>query len=117
MENEKFVIVHIEGGLGKHVASTAVIEGVHKTYPERKVVVVCGYPEVFLANPFVYRVYRLGHTPYFYQDYIKDKDSIILKHDPYASTDHIHQRRHLIESWFDVFGLEYDEEKPKLFSI
>jgi ADP-heptose:LPS heptosyltransferase len=89
---------------------------VHKTYPERKVVVVCGYPEVFLANPFVYRVYRLGHTPYFYQDYIKDKDSIILKHDPYASTDHIHQRRHLIESWFDVFGLEYGGEKPKLFS-
>ena len=30
MENQKFAVVHIEGGLGKHVASTAVIEGVKK---------------------------------------------------------------------------------------
>jgi ADP-heptose:LPS heptosyltransferase len=116
MEDQKFVIVHMEGGLGKHVVGTAVVEGVKKAYPERKLILVCGYPEVFLGNPYVDRVYRLGHTPYFFEDYVKDKDSIILKHDPYASTDHIHQKRHLIESWFDVFNLSYEGESPQIFS-
>lgn len=116
MENQKFAVVHIEGGLGKHVASTAVVEGIKKAHSERKVIVVCGYPEVFLGNPFVERVYRLGNTPYFFEDYIRGKDTIIFKHDPYASTDHIHQRKHVIESWFDVFGLTFDNEKPRLFS-
>lgn len=113
---KKYVIVHIEGGLGKHVAATAVVDGVKKKYPDRKVIVVCGYPEVFLWNPNCHRVYGLGNTPYFYDDYIKNKDSIILKNDPYATTDHIHQRRHLIESWFEAFNIEYKGELPSLFT-
>lgn len=113
---EKYVIVHIEGGLGKHIAATAVLNAVKKKYSDRKIIVVCGYPEVFLWNPDCWRVYGLGNTPYFYDDYIRGKDTIILKNDPYATTDHIHQRRHLIESWCEAFGLEYDNELPNLYT-
>lgn len=112
----KYVVVHFEGGLGKHIAGTAVLEGVKKKYPDRKIVLVCGYPEIFLWNPNCYRVYGLGNTPYFYDDYINGKDTIILKNDPYATTDHIHQKRHLIESWFDAFDLTYGGELPNLYS-
>jgi hypothetical protein len=115
-DDDKYVIVHFEGGLGKHVAGTAILEGVAKKYPDRKIILVCGYPEVFLWNPYCHRVYGLGNTPYFYYDYIKDKDSIILKAEPYSNTHHIHQRQHLIESWFEVFGLDYDGEVPKLYT-
>jgi hypothetical protein len=116
INSDKYVVVHFEGGLGKHVAGTAVIEGVRKAYPDRKLILVCGYPEIFLWNPNCDRVYALGNTPYFYDDYIKDKDTIVLKNEPYSTTEHIHQRRHVIESWFDTFGLTYEGEQPALFS-
>lgn len=113
---EKYVIVHIEGGLGKHIAATAMIEGVRKKYPDRKLILVCAYPQVFLYNPNIDRVYTLGNTPYFYEDYIQDKDVIILKQEPYNHTAHIKQEQSLIKSWFEVFGLDYNGELPSIYS-
>ena len=40
-DDDKYVIVHFEGGLGKHVAGTAILEGVAKKYPDRKIILVC----------------------------------------------------------------------------
>jgi hypothetical protein len=62
---EKFVVFHVEGGLGKNVASTAIIKNIYKKYPDRKLIVVCSFPEIFLNNPYIHRVYRLGVSPIF----------------------------------------------------
>lgn len=113
---DQFIVFHIEGGLGKHIAATAVLEGIQDKYPERKIIVVCGYPEVFLWHPLCHRAYMLGNTPYFYYDYIQGKDTIVLKHDPYATSEHIHQQRHIVESWYSVFGLDYENQQPSLFT-
>ena len=94
---DKFAIFHIEGGLGKHVASTAVAECIKNNYPDRKLIVVCAYVEVFLNLKFIDRVYKIGMTPYFYNDYIDGKDSLIFKHEPYFTTEHIHKKMPLIE--------------------
>jgi hypothetical protein len=59
-------------------------------------------------------VYRLGNTPYFYDDYINEKDSLIFKHEPYFTEDHIHRRLPLIENWCKLFNLQYYGEKPEL---
>ena len=71
---KKYSIFHIEGGLGKHVLATAVARCIKNNHPERELIVVCAYPEVYLNLDFVGRVYRLGNTPYFYDDYINEKD-------------------------------------------
>lgn len=113
---EKYVILHIEGGLGKHIAGTAVVRGIKANYPDRKLILVCAWPEPFLFNPFVDRVYRLGNTPYFYDDFIKDKDVLVFKNDPYNVTAHIQQKQHVIQSWFQTFGLKYSGEMPELFT-
>lgn len=113
--SDKYVVVHFEGGLGKHVAGTAVIRAIKKAYPDRKIVLVCAYPEVFLWNPDCWRVYGLGNTPYFFEDYIRGKDTIILKQDPYSHTEHIHQRQSLVKSWVEIFGLKYAGEEPVLY--
>lgn len=113
---DKYVVVHVEGGLGKNVAATALIDGINKKYPDRKLVLVCSYPQVFLYHPGIYRVYGLGNTPYFYEDYIKDKDVIILKQDPYNHTLHIKQEQSLIKSWYEVFDLKYDDQSPEIHS-
>lgn len=111
---DKFAIFHIEGGLGKHVAATAVAECIKNNHPDRKLIVVCAYAEVFLNLKFVDRVYRIGMTPYFYNDYIDGKDSLIFKHDPYFTTEHIHKTLPLIENWCKIYNLNYNGELPSL---
>lgn len=111
---EKYSIFHLEGGLGKHIAATAVAKCIKNNHPDRELIVVCAYPEVFLNLPFVDRVYRIGMTPYFYQDYIKEKDSMIFKHEPYFTNEHIHQQLPLVENWCKLYQLEYSGEVPEL---
>ena len=111
----KYVVWHIEGGLGKNVAGTALISSVKKKYSDRKLILVVSYPEVFLNHPDIHRVYRVGMTSYFYDDFIKDKDTIVFKHEPYFQSDHIMKKKHLIENWCDLLGIKYDKQQPVLY--
>jgi hypothetical protein len=109
-----YSIFHIEGGLGKHVAATSVAKAIKKNYPERDLIVVCAYPEVFINLKYVSRVYRHGHTPYFYQDYIKGRDFLMFRHEPYFTTEHIKKETPLAENWCKLYGLEYSGELPEI---
>lgn len=111
---KKYSIFHIEGGLGKHVLATAIARCIKNNHPDRELIVVCAYPEIYLNLDFVDRVYRLGNTPYFYDDYINEKDSLIFKHEPYFTGDHIHKKLPLILNWCKLLNLEYNGEKPEL---
>jgi hypothetical protein len=110
----KYSIFIFDGGLGKAVAATAVAAAIKTNHPDRELIVVCPWPEVFLNNRNVYRVYRSGIHPYFYVDYIKDKDSLIFKGEPYFTTPHIHKKQHVIKSWCDMFGIKSDDHPPQL---
>ena len=111
---EKYLIWHIEGGLGKNIAATSLMESLSQKYHDRKLIIVASYPEIFLNNPHIYRVYRVGYTQYFYDDYIKDKNSIIFRHEAYYETNHIYKRKHLIENWCSLMDIEYDNQTPKI---
>jgi len=104
----------VQGGIGKHVAATAVAKAIKNNYPDRKLIVVCVYIDIFINLTFVDRVYPLGGTQYFYQNYIKDKDSLIFHHEPYFTTDHIHKKMPLIQNWCKMYGLKYTNEKPEI---
>ena len=104
-EKTKYLVWHIEGGLGKNIAATALLKSINETYPDRKIVIVASYPEVFINNPSVYRIYRVGMVQYFYDDYIKDKDTLIFRHEPYFQTQHILKQKHLIENQMDLIFL------------
>jgi hypothetical protein len=112
---EKYFIWHIQGGLGKNIAATALIRTIKETYNDRKLIIVSSWPEVFLNNPKIDRVYQLGQTPYFYEDYIENKDVIISKHEPYHQTAHIKKEKHLIHNWCDLMGLEYKGQLPEIY--
>ena len=114
MEEKKYSIFHIEGGLGKHIAATAVARAIKNNHPDRELIIVCAYPQIFLNLKYVHRVYRLGNAPYFYKNYIENVDSLIFKHEPYFTTDHIHKRINLVENWCKLYSLEYNGEKPQL---
>ena len=109
---EKYIIWHIEGGLGKNIAATSLIDSLKEKYNDRKIIVVASWPEVFLTHPNVYRVYKIGNTHYFYDDYVKDKDTLIFKHEPYDETHHILNQKHLIANWCKLMGIEYTSQVP-----
>lgn len=111
---DKFIVWHIEGGLGKNVAATALLGSLKEKYSDRKIVISCSYPEVFLNHPDAYRVYRIGSTQYFYDDYIKDKDTLLFRHEPYFQTNHVLKKTHLIENWCNLLGIEYTGQTPVL---
>ncbi len=109
------IIFQINGGIGKCVMATAVCEAIKKQYPESKLIVVSGYADVFLNNPYVDRAYNFGGMSYFYEEFIEDKDIKILAHDPYLQTDHVQHKEHLIETWCKLFGVDYNNEQPQIF--
>lgn len=113
--SDKYVVWHIEGGLGKNIAATALISSMKSKYSDRKLVLVVSYPEVFLNHPDIHRVYRIGMTSYFYDDYIKDKDTIVFRQEPYFQTGHIMRVKHLIANWCDLLGIEYTGQQPILY--
>ena len=115
MKQEKYLIWHIDGGLGKHVAATSLCSSIKEQYPDRKLIMVVGHPEIFLNNPNVDRVYFSGNIPYFYDDYINGKDTLVFKHEVYNQTNHIHRKNHLIESWCEILNLSYQNQLPRIY--
>ena len=116
MQNkDKYVIWHIQGGLGKNIAGTALCASIKQKYPDRKLIMVVSHPEAFLSNPHIDRVYALGNAPYFYEDYIEGKDVIIFRHEPYNQTDHITKKKHLVNNWCDLLGIKYTQQQPAIY--
>ena len=111
---DKYSIFHVQGGIGKHIAATAVAKAIKNNHPHRKLIIVCVYTDVFMNLPFVDRVYQLGNTSYFYQNYIENQDSLIFHNEPYFTTDHIHKKLPLIQTWCKMYELDYNGEMPEL---
>ena len=107
-------VFHIEGGIGKNIAATAVIAAYKKAKPERKIIVVSAWAEVWMNNSNVSRFYVIGNTPYFYKDIIQGKDVEIYSADPYRTTDHITKKTHLIKTWCKMAGVKHNGEGPEL---
>ena len=99
------IIFQINGGIGKCILATSVCRSIKTKYPESQLIILSGYPEVFLNNPFVDRSFAFGQSQYFYQDYIENKDFIVLGHDPYLETNHLKQSEHLSHTWTKMFDL------------
>lgn len=110
----KYCVFHVQGGIGKHIAATAVAKAIKNNFPDRKLIIVCAYMDIFINLSYVDRVFQIGNTQYFYQEYIQGKDSLIFHHEPYYTTNHIHKKKKLIENWCEMYQLKFDQEKPEV---
>lgn len=109
------IIFQISGGIGKCVMATAVCEAIKIKYPDSKLIVISGYPDVFLNNPNVHRTYALGNSNYFYSEYIENQKVLVFAHDPYFDTAFVNQNEHLIKTWCEMFDIPYHNEQPKIY--
>jgi hypothetical protein len=110
-----YSIFHIEGGIGKNILATAVISSLKKSDPDRKIILVTAWPQVWFNNPNIESVYQFGQVANFYKNYIKDKDVKIFRIDPYSTEDFILNKDHLIKIWCKLIGVEWDQSSPKLY--
>src|SRR5580658_3705815 len=109
------IIFQIDGGRGKCVAATAVCMAIRAQYPKDKLIVVSGYPEVFLCNPYVDKALNFNNLSYFYEDHIEGQEIKTFLHDPYLATDFISRKGHLVKVWCEMNGIPYTGEQPRLF--
>lgn len=114
MKAHKYCIFNINGGIGKHIAATAVAKAIKNNFPDRKLIVVCAWADIFQNLPYVDSVYVLGQTRLFYQKYVQDKDSLIFHNEPYYTTDHINKKSQLIKTWCTMYNIVYNGEYPDL---
>lgn len=118
-ENKKdnnYLILPVQGGAGKNVLATAVVKAIKKYYgDDYKIIILTGYKDIWLYNTNVHRVFLHGQCPYFYTDYVKDKNVKIVSVEPYTTEDYILKKKHLIEIWCDLAGAKYNNEQPELF--
>lgn len=110
-----YTILHIEGGIGKNILATAVVSSLKIDSPEREIIVVTAWPQVWFNNPNVSQIYPIGQTANFYKNFIKDKDVKIFRQDPYHHEDYILNKRHLIDIWCDLCEVKNANIGPKLF--
>lgn len=109
------VIFTIEGGLGKSIMATAILKVIKKEYKKANIIVVTGYPDVFIGNPNVNKVLHQQQAVGLYKNYIQNKDTKVFITDPYSTSDFITESNHLLKIWCDVYGLKYNGELPEIF--
>jgi len=114
-QSKEFFIFSINGGAGKNIMATAVARAIKNNFPDTDIIVLTAHPDIWLFNTTIYRHYQFGQCPYFYEDYIKGKNTKILAIDPYFTEDYILKKKHLIEIWCELAGTKYGGEKPQLF--
>ena len=114
MAQKKYSLFLVQGGFGKHVASTAVAKCIKNNFPGRELIVTGVWTEIFQNLPFVDRVYQAGNTSYFYQTYVENMDSLVFANEPYFTTDHVNKKLPLAQSWSKMYNLEYRGEMPEI---
>jgi len=112
---KKKYIFQISGGIGKCIAATAVVQGIKEHYPNHELIVISGYPDVFINNPYVSKTLAYNQLNYFYEDHIQGNEVVSLFHDPYLESSYIAQNTHLIEVWYKMAGITYSGELPQLY--
>ena len=109
------ILLVVRGGIGKNIMATAVIRNIKKNYPDKELHIIAGCPDIFLRNPNIKRVHRLGQSVYIYDDFIIDKKTIVLDVEPYRHYDYIYRNKHLVECWCQMIGIPCDSVYPEIF--
>ena len=110
-----YLVFECLGQPDKDLAATAVVRALKKAHSKRQIVVVSANPEVWWHNPNVYRVYKAGAMPYFYDDYIHNQETIIHRLDPFQATDAIYRRRPLNQIWCELCQVPSAGDKSELY--
>lgn len=109
-----YILFEIQGGIGKNIMATAVAKSIKTQYPDSKLIIVTAWKDVWLELPFIDEIRHFQETGGIYDTYVKDQNILVFRHDPYASTEYITRKKHLIEIWCDLFNIPCTQKTPIL---
>jgi hypothetical protein len=111
---KKGIVIHLNGGLGKCIMFTAVAKNFKEQNPDTELVIISGYPEVFLHNPNIDKNFGFNHHG-LWQEYYSNPDYEVNAWDPYMHQDWIsNKKRHLIDIWCEILGIDFLYDKPEM---
>jgi ADP-heptose:LPS heptosyltransferase len=93
---KKKCFININGGIGRVISSTGVIDKFIESNPDYEVNIVSSFPEVFFNNPNINKVYSISHE-YLYDDHIKG--SKYLEPEPYKIQGYIDCEMHIVNGF------------------
>lgn len=103
---------NINGGYGRCLASTGVIKEYKEKNPDIEINIVTGYPEIFLNNPYINKVYSINHE-YLFEDHINGHE--YKEPEPYKLQGYINGDMHLVNGFSqEIFG-EDKFIKPEIY--
>ena len=82
----KRLVIGLSGGLGKHVAFTALLPKLKETYEE--IYIGTPYASVFAGNPHVTKVNPFMNGD-FYKNVMCQDDTLLVSADPYDHQDFV----------------------------
>jgi len=100
----KNLVVVIQGGLGKVLSSTPAIKQLKIENPDKNIVVLSGWPDVFIMNPYVHRSFSFNENKYLYEDYLKEGS--IIDANPYHADSYRFEMKHLALGFCDALGVK-----------
>jgi hypothetical protein len=102
----------VQGGIGKHVMFSSLIEKLSERDGE-KIMILSPYPDLFKFHPQVELSGDFAH-PGFYDKYIKGTENNVLFQEPYFSN-YAKGESHLIQCWAELYGLKYEYDLPDIY--
>ncbi len=108
-------LYNLEGGVGKHLQFSTLIEPLYKKY-QKKLIIYSGFPEIFNYNKHVADSRLFAHNTFIDNSYQWfQKFDKIFYHDPYKS-DWLKGNKHVVQQWSEMYEVEIKDVRPN-FSI
>lgn len=115
MQEADYLLLVVQGGVGRNIMTTAVVRNLKKAWPEKKIVVIATCPDVFLKNPYIDRVYNFGQPLFIYEDYFKKAKSVVLNVEPYQQYGYVYRTKHFVEANCEMLDIPCDSIFPEVY--
>lgn len=116
----KKCLINVEGGLGKNIMLTAILEELKEKGGYDEMYVISPYHDVFKCCPAVTDAFQPGLGT-LYQELVLDDDCMVLWKEPYSNQCFIKKECHLFDAWAAEFGItltdKADSYTPRLDNV
>ena len=115
IEKTNFYIIFRNGtAIGDHFLITSVIENIKKFY-KREIIIYSVYPDLFLNNPNVYKVFNYNKTEKQIRSYLKSSKSKFILNFRYDWT--LEKQKKSLVEWYtnSITNLSFKNCYPKIY--
>lgn len=105
-------VINVNGGLGREIAFTGVIDKYHELNPEEEIIVIAGFTDIFMNKDYISRVYH-HNAEYLYDDVISKADKY-FEIEPYNDIDYFKNLCHITRVANKLLNGIDEEVKPNI---